>query len=452
MRLIEPDAGQGAYSLVILATEARRQTGKRYRSKPPVSRVGNKAGFVPNVLRAWGLNRARWTNVWLNDLDPVCNMIHLLYASSELRDAVARRIWSFVPCSLCRPLEVSAALDGQLRPTPAFLDAGPNRDGCPECSGAGTGDARRLWERIRSEPVPTDVVEALAAGVWLQGICVSGKSVTVATGGWDIPGFRSIIDDKGVTRGITSHSIASRLESLPCGLASIANVTARALFLQSRSFQLKPVTITEGTWKGHGYAPEVDNYKRKPTSHPGGEDSPRWTVAERLEALPAGRWVEHGFSPEEERGSPSGAIHRPLTRVKLGARLDSLPGPGNVSLTITRQDAALCLPEGDASDCVVILDPDYKGKDGAEKLTGYAHSSSRADVLMLARAWSDHGALVLVHEACGLAAELGPGWTERSASVLRARGSTFWGGAGEREWLTSNRAPVWWPAVQGRLF
>jgi hypothetical protein len=62
------------------------------------------------------------------------------------------------------------------------------------------------------------------------------------------------------------------------------------------------------------------------------------------------------------------------------------------------------------------------------------------------------GALVIVHEAVGLASELGPGWLERPATPLRTRGSSFWAGGVEREWVTSNRRPVWWPAQQQGLF
>jgi hypothetical protein len=73
-------------------------------------------------------------------------------------------------------------------------------------------------------------------------------------------------------------------------------------------------------------------------------------------------------------------------------------------------------------------------------------------VLMLARAWHEAGALVLLHESVGLASELGKGWLERPIDGLRGRSSTFWGEGGQKEWLTFNRAPVWWPEEQRRLF
>ena len=97
-------------------------------------------------------------------------------------------------------------------------------------------------------------------------------------------------------------------------------------------------------------------------------------------------------------------------------------------------------------DDIVICDPPYEGT------SGYQAQSCRADVLEIARMGHQAGALVLLHEACPLADALGDGWQSRPAGVLRGRASTFWGEGGEREWLTFNRKPVWWPAVQQSLF
>jgi ABC-type multidrug transport system fused ATPase/permease subunit len=67
------------------------------------------------------------------------------------------------------------------------------------------------------------------------------------------------------------------------------------------------------------------------------------------------------------------------------------------------------------------------------------------------------GALVIVHEAVGLARELGAGWIERPAGALRARESTMWAKDGtgkkvQREWITANRKPDYWPAGQMGMF
>lgn len=346
MRLIEPYAGIAAYTVRAMALEAQRVHRRRFRLEPPVSRMGSKAGFAAGVFRAFGLTSARWSGFWLNDLDPVCHLFHLVYASSELREAVARRICAMVPCPECHPDVVAQALEGKVKPTPESMlvqwqtthaDWIGREDKCSYCNDTGTYNDRRLWERLRKEAVPDEIVEA----------------------------------------------------------------AARAFYLQSRSFQLTPVSMTSDGWVDHGFQPETrpdDPGRNFRTA------APRWTLGERINS--------------------------------------SAPASG---LTVTRQDAALCLPTGDSSDCVVILDPPY------EDTSGYASTSCRADVLMLARAWSDAGALVLLHEACPLADELGKGWQSRSASILRANRSTFWKGE-EREIITMNRQPCWWPAIQEVMF
>ena len=97
-------------------------------------------------------------------------------------------------------------------------------------------------------------------------------------------------------------------------------------------------------------------------------------------------------------------------------------------------------------DDVLILDPPYEGT------SGYQAQSCRADVLEIARMGHEAGALVLLHESVGLAAELGKEWHQRSASPLRGRVSTFHAGGVEREWLTFNRPVQWWPAHQSSMF
>lgn len=443
MRLIEPFGGLAAYSLKVMALEHERVTRRRCRHEPPVSRMGNKAGFVPNVLKAWGLNRVRWSSVWMNDLDPVCHLFHLIYASSELRDAVARRTWAWVPCPVCLPHDVQGALEGRLKPTREQC-AGRGRDGCEECNGTGVQDCRRLWERIRKEPVPVDLVEAASAGLLLQGRTINTKPLGIGDdGAFKSAGFLADVSANGVevwnAHGVDEY--ATRVGLLPSGFATLAHVAASAVFLQSRSFSLRPVSI-RGGWEEHGDKPEIDDRKQGINAGRIWDDSPRWTVAERLERLPG--WVEHGYG--QEGAEWHGINKSPASRWSTAKRLDSLPGPGGMSLRITRQDAALCLPTGDASECLVVADPPYVGT------SGYANDATRATVLSLAQAWHDAGALVLIHEAVGLAGELGKGWLERPATVLRGRKSTFWGEGGEREWLTFNREPVWWPETQGSLF
>lgn len=434
MRICEPFAGLGSYGLRAFWESAGRHPRQRW--EPPVSRVGNKSGFVVNTFRAFGLQRVKWDAVVWNDLDPVCHLFHLLYASSELRDAVARRIWAMVPCPHCLPDLVADALDGRARPTPEACKAlmpglVPVGDACPTCGGSGVQDARQLWEWVRKEAVPAHTMALLDSDlgrIWAEDEAL----IRQARGGAEEPFLRDLHDST----------------FLP-----IAELIARALFLQSRSFQLKPVSIEGGGWSEHGMKPEIDNYKRLPTSNPGGYDSPRWTVAERVEALP-GRWMESGFNPEVRDRKGVKSDNEQLPRWNLADRLPLLPGPGGCKIGISRMDAlefARSVEFG--RDDVVVIDPHYLGNIAIDKpTTGYAHTSSRADVLTIAEMAARAGALVLLHEGVGLAKDLGSGWHQRSASLLRSMGSTFHSGGVEREWLTMNRKVAWWPAEQQGLF
>lgn len=371
-RLIEPFAGYAAYSLRALWMAG----GRAGRAEPPVSRMGSKAGFAPGVFRAWNLSRARWSAVLLNDLDPVCHLVHRVYADPALRQAVARQIWAWVPCPVCLPWLVQAALEGRSKPTPEYcLDARYARAGdCEVCSSTGVRSARALWESIRSAPVPDDLVKAAAS----------------------------------------------------------------ALFLQSRSFSLTPILIEGSVWLEKGWKPEVDQQFRQRDGGVINDDSPRWTVADRLEAL-SGRWVEHGYCPET-KASSWGHV---WPRHETADRLELLPGPSGCQIEISRLDALEFVRgiELTSSD-VLIVDPPYL------ETTGYQATSARDTVLEIADRGHRSGALVLVHEAVGLAKDLGAGWLERPATPLRSRKSGFWKDGLEREWLTFNRAPVYWPAEQ----
>lgn len=472
MRLIELYGGLAPYCLHAMAVEAERRDGRRYRREPPVSRMGNKAGFVPAVLRAFGLSRVRWSGVWLNDPDPVCHLFHLLYICSPLRDAVARRLWAWVPCPECAPERVAEALAGLARYTRDQC-GGWGKVRCEECSGTGVQDARRLWERVRKASVPADMIER-AAAVFLQSR--SYNLTPVSHDGNDWKGASYNPEDRRCETKFgmdqPRETVASALEKLPSGngLEVVVDVAAAAVLMQGRAFSQIPIQIRDEQWMMSRVV-GVSTPVFRPDDH-GGVDLDEF--ARRVEALADvaaqavflqsrsfglkpvsmsdGRWMglfENGsrigpladFKPDD---GGCGSDHN--VRDTLAGKLSKMPPVDGFQAVVSRLDAGECLPMGECSDCVVVLDPPYVGT------SGYQHDSSRETVLSLARAWHEAGALVLIHEACGLAGELGAGWEARPAGVLRGRASTFWGEGGEREWLTFNRKPIWWPAIQQGLF
>jgi hypothetical protein len=107
-------------------------------------------------------------------------------------------------------------------------------------------------------------------------------------------------------------------------------------------------------------------------------------------------------------------------------------------------DARQVLPGGaDLEGCVCYIDPPY------ENTTPYAHKLPRAEVLTLARVWSDAGALVMISEAVPVEG-LGGGWEAINIGHARRGQKRTWGGT--QEWLTMNRPPVHRMAEQPGLF
>lgn len=115
------------------------------------------------------------------------------------------------------------------------------------------------------------------------------------------------------------------------------------------------------------------------------------------------------------------------------------------SVAVHHADAASIPIPADASGAVVYLDPPYVGT------TAYQADCPRADVLALARRWSDAGAVVAVSEACPLADDLGSGWDAiKLNSERRGQSRTF--SKQQAEWLTLNRPPMYRPAIQQAMF
>lgn len=108
-------------------------------------------------------------------------------------------------------------------------------------------------------------------------------------------------------------------------------------------------------------------------------------------------------------------------------------------------DARQVPPGGaDLEGCICYIDPPY------ENTTPYAHDLPRADVLTLARAWSDAGALVMISEAVPVEG-LGSGWEAISIGHARRGQKRTWSKQ-QGEWLTMNRPPAHRVAEQPGLF
>jgi 16S rRNA G966 N2-methylase RsmD len=107
------------------------------------------------------------------------------------------------------------------------------------------------------------------------------------------------------------------------------------------------------------------------------------------------------------------------------------------------QDAREVVPNADLSDCVVYVDPPYRGT------TPYQNDLTREEVVAMARRWSQAGAIVLVSEAEPVEG-LGSEWEAVEITAGRKGQARTFGNT--REWLTMNRTPAHRVATQAPLF
>lgn len=155
---------------------------------------------------------------------------------------------------------------------------------------------------------------------------------------------------------------------------------------------------------------------------------------------------ESGFAPckaipQERTATSHGSGALTLDGVADRVRDVAIPWPP----VAIAPDARQVLPGGaDLEGCVAYLDPPY------ENTTPYAHKLPRAEVLTLARAWSDAGALVMISEAVPVEG-LGSGWESLEITGHRRGQARTWARE-KHEFLTMNRPPVHRMAEQPGLF
>ena len=192
--------------------------------------------------------------------------------------------------------------------------------------------------------------------------------------------------------------------------------------------------------------------------HPSDARPEREAIASRVEAvarwLVCQHWSFSGKGPENGYGGPGSVVNAPTANwtteqrdKALGCeRFNGLVMNAAQSLATpvrTFHGSALDVPiPDDCREVFCYIDPPYSGT------TGYQHDLPRADVLALARHWSDAGAVVCVSEAEPLPLE---GWHHVEIGGERVgQKRTF--SRQQAEWLTLNRPPAWTPGVQVGLF
>jgi hypothetical protein len=167
-----------------------------------------------------------------------------------------------------------------------------------------------------------------------------------------------------------------------------------------------------------------------------GREVARWVLTQG--------WGVTGYWCGPDRAGPCGSHPEgwvgSITRAGLATRLASLPA---LPPTVVGADAREVEPPR-LDGVYVYIDPPYVNT------TGYGADLSRAEVVAMARRWSEAGAVVAISEqepVVGWADDL---WPVDITETRKGQKRTF--SKQQREYLTLNRPPVQAPAEQLGLF
>lgn len=383
-----------------LASVSLRLQGGRH-ARPPVSRMGAKTGYADAILHALGLRPGLGADAYLwCEPDPGPRGVLACYPQPDrLREiAAVIRSWS-----------------GE--------------------------EPRALWERLKAEgPVG-------GAPRWLM-LAASNRLINGADGpdGWRNTGVG------GTTFG--GAEFATPAERVAEAVEAVARWVLTATWAYRKGepesgFNRGAVVAT--VWR--------DRYgcvgTRPPETQPvvatriddAGVVWPPVAVADDARAVDpreVARWLAVSYlsySQDPVRGS----------RATAGGRWpDDSPDVANLRLPVIEwppvlvgADARELAPDGGLDGVVAYIDPSYVGT------TPYADNLTRAEVVALARRWSEAGAIVCVSEAEPL--DLGDGWHHVEITGER-RGQRRTFSRQQAEWLTMNREPAVRASVQADLF
>lgn len=237
-------------------------------------------------------------------------------------------------------------------------------------------EPRALWFRLRDAGPAEDLLERAAGLLWLQARAASGVPV------WWEGDAPALVQDRGwksptcSTRKVWTAVQGNATE--PCLLASDGRGVPREAGHKGGGTR---AACGKG-FNAEGFGGMVD---------PG-------TIADRLDAIRRAvlrlghapmesRWRQDAHGPHAFHAQPG---RGPATTVQHRGALDLVCEWAPVLGRRAR----------------IYLDPPYQGA------TGYPVTCTRAEVLAIAEESARHGGRVVLSEAVGLAAELGPGWRQ----------------------------------------
>lgn len=370
--------------------------------RPPVSRMGNKAGYAEAILHVLGLRAGQGAGAFL---------------------------W-------CEPDDGCRALL-QAYPQPDIL-----REAAEIIRSWADEDPRELWERLRAEgPIRGAGGGEVARWVTLAHVQQAGASIRFLGGRWEKNGGASWgpvscrwrkDGTKHVADGTEVSDTATRLEAI-----AASEIARWARIVTSNRL----INVDPETWKntgeggtthgGEAFATGAEELARGMEGVSGREVARFALVTgQSVEKRPTGAsWFTR---PNGEGQKSADGYAEDLERI----------GSSWPPVTVTDDGRKLFkVPEG----AIVYIDPPYQGT------TGYGADLGRDEVVTLARSWARRGAVVCISEAEPIPELVEDGW--HNVEITRCRkGQKRTFSRQQREFLTLNRAPAWRPAEQQPLF
>jgi len=357
--------------------------------RPPISRMGNKAGYAEVILAALGLGSGQGAERYLwAEADPDVAALLRCYPDASMLRRVA---------------EIIRGWAGE--------------------------EPRALWERLRAERKARGVrVDAEGVAGWLTGGAGSFRPCEMESGWGGLHIHRPNDDGYTPTRSALSDACHR--------LAEYATIVSGNRLINMAGPALMN-TGNGGTRHGGEFATPV------------GDVAERFEgmAREVAEHSILGQWSYRRGMPDSgfNNGVATGEAWN-ADAAETARRFDDYPAgwpPVHVLPRIPEAAdvAAWMRTPGDLEDCVVYMDPPYAGT------TGYAATLSRDQVVRHARAYAELGAVVAISEAEVVI----PEWDAVEITAGR-KGQKRTFSKQQSEWLTMNREPAHRVAVQAGLF
>jgi hypothetical protein len=388
-------------------------------ARPPVSRMGSKAGYADTILRVLGLIPGQRAERYLwCEPDPGVRLLLEAYRDATLAREAAAIIRSWA-----------------------------------------AEDPRALWERLRAEGPPRLPDGGAEAGEVARWLAIWGwhyRQGDWSSGGPVLPGDRR----QDTTATATATATAKAGLDVPATVRPDARdvdpreVARWAAFTVRTMPQAQARGATAGDFLPRIAPSGVVRYQIDAPATglldlPGGLPAAITPDAREVDPREVARWVVRaGWAFEQGNirtgfAGPGGTSGdgRPGCAERAQRFEDLATLPAAITPDAREVDPGPALPPG----TVAYMDPPYVGT------TGYASDLPRADVVALARRWAAAGAVVAISEAEPIPELVAEGWhAVRIDGERVGQKRTF--SKQQAEWLTINRPPAWRPSVQGGLF